>query len=200
MLGDRWTLVIVNELVKRPSRYGELHDRLPGIGSNLLADRLRRLEEAGVVYRQARGIGDGVEYALTERGQGLEAPLRELRRWGVQFLTDPTADGSKQQEFDVTYVDGIDALDDCEFQLNVDGRPTALRFQRGRLQQVPGASKAPELTVSTSAEFFDRWAAGEIDWDDGVASGDVIVEGPADAWPRWLAATGYLLSYESAAS
>ena len=50
--------------------------------------------------------------------------------------------------------------------------------------------------MRTSSAFLDRWAAGEAGWDDGRASGEVIVEGPPAAWPRWLAATGYLLQVE----
>lgn len=196
VIGDRWTLVIVNELVKRPQRYGELRDRLPGIGTNLLADRLRRLEAAGVIARRPRSVGEGVEYMLTERGRGLEEPLEALRRWGVQFLFDPNADGAPEHEFDVSYVEGIDALADGEFELVVDGRPTRLSFAGGCLRQSPGHATEPELVISTSAEFFDRWAAGEVDWDEGVAAGDVTVKGPEASWPRWLAATGYLLRFE----
>jgi hypothetical protein len=47
-----------------------------------------------------------------------------------------------------------------------------------------------------SSAFLDRWAAGEVGWNDGRARGEVIVEGPPAAWPRWLAATGYLLQVE----
>src|SRR6516165_6251304 len=120
VVGDRWTLVIVQELSKRSSRYKDLTRRLPGIGTTLLADRLRKLEVAGVVERRARGVGEGVEYVLTDRGLDLGAALEALRRWGVAYLTDPTADGAKSHAFDVHYVDGIEALDDGEFGLVVD--------------------------------------------------------------------------------
>ena len=107
VIGERWTLVIVQELLKQPRRYGALLDRLPGISTSVLADRLRRLERAGVVAREPGAVGAGVVYALTARGQELEEALRALRRWGAGFLADPTADGSAQQSFDVTYVAGI---------------------------------------------------------------------------------------------
>src|SRR6516225_3852570 len=89
VVGDRWTLVIVQELLKRSRRYSDLVRRLPGIGTTVLADRLRKLEAAGVVERQPRGVGEGVEYALTERGLALDRALDALRRWGVVYLTDP---------------------------------------------------------------------------------------------------------------
>jgi DNA-binding HxlR family transcriptional regulator len=195
VVGDRWTLVIVQELMKRPSRYGDLSQRLPGIGTSLLSDRLRKLTAAGVVQRQPRPVGEGVAYALTERGYALADSLEALRRWGVSYLTDPTADGGNCRDFDVHYVKGIDALEDGEFVLVVDGVFTTLRFAEGHLEQCPGSSEAAALVVRTSSEFMERWAAGEVTWDDGVHSGLVDLHGRSDAWPHWLAATGYLLDY-----
>ncbi|HET9144194.1 helix-turn-helix domain-containing protein, partial [Actinophytocola sp.] len=88
VIGERWTLVIVQELLKRSARYGELLARLPGISTSVLADRLRTLERAAVVRREPGAVGAGVVYALTERGLALEGALRELRRWGAEFLVD----------------------------------------------------------------------------------------------------------------
>jgi DNA-binding HxlR family transcriptional regulator len=197
VVGERWTLVIVQELMKRASRYSELLRRLPGIGNSVLADRLRTLETAGVVERRLGARGEGVVYALTERGLAVGQPLEALRRWGVTYLTDPTADGSDCQTFDVRYVKGIDALEDAEFGLVVDDVLTTLRFADGRLQHLPGEPERAELVVHTSSFFMKRWAAGDADWDEGVAAGDVTLSGDANHWPRWLAATGYLLTYEA---
>jgi DNA-binding HxlR family transcriptional regulator len=197
VIGERWTLVIVQELLKQPYRYGALLNRLPGISTSVLADRLRRLEQAGVLARTPGVVGAGVEYTLTDRGRELEQALSALRQWGVGFLVDPTADGSARQDFDVTYVQGIEAIADGQFQLVVDDRPTSLYFAAGRLRQEPGAAPGAELIVHTSAAFLRRWAAGEADWDDGRAGGQVVTQGPEAAWPRWLAATGYLLRVEA---
>src|SRR5260370_774809 len=60
----------------------------------------------------------------------------------------------------------------------------------------PGAAPGAELIVRTSWASLDRWPAGEAGWDDGRPRGEVTVEGPPAAWPRWLAATGYLLQVE----
>ena len=196
VVGERWTLVIIQELLKRPLRYGELQRRLPGIGTSVLANRLRRLERARVVERMPGSVGAGVVYTLTERGQALDEALCALRRWGVGFLADPTADGEPQQHFDVTYVDGIETVSDGRFQLVVDERPNTLCFARGNLSMTPGASRGAELIVQTSSAFLDRWAAGDTDWDEGRTLGEVTVEGPAGSWQRWLAATGYLLHVE----
>ena len=196
VVGERWTLVIIQELFSRPRRYGELQGRLPGIGTSVLADRLRRLEQAGVVARQPGTVGTGVFYTLTERGRELDEVLRALQCWGLGFLVDPTADGSDHQYFDVTYVDGIETVTDGQFQLVVDDRPTTLRFAGGKLSMEPGAALGAELVLRTTSDFLDRWAVGEADWDDGRARGEVTLEGPAASWSRWLAATGYLLCVE----
>jgi DNA-binding HxlR family transcriptional regulator len=196
VVGDRWTLVIVQELMKRPSRYGELARRLPGVGTTVLADRLRKLESAGLVERRVGPMGAGVSYAVTERGLGLEDALEALRRWGVDYLTDPSADGAGRHTYDVHYVDGIDALEDGEFGLVVDGNPSALHFASGRLVHTLGRPLDPVLVVSTSSAFMARWAAGTSSWDDGLASGEVVVAGSPRHWNRWLAATGYLRAYQ----
>jgi DNA-binding HxlR family transcriptional regulator len=195
VVGDRWTLVILQELMKRPSRYAELARRLPGIGTSVLADRLRKLESAGLVEREVGAVGDGVRYAVTERGLGLGDSLAALRRWGVTYLIDPCADGTDRHEYDIRYVDGIDELEDAEFGLVVDGRPSILRFRHGRLDHTGGEPTHPLLIVKTTARFMDRWAAGTSTWDDGLHSGEVELTGQRDQWDRWLAATGYLLAY-----
>ncbi|HUA06126.1 MAG TPA: helix-turn-helix domain-containing protein [Solirubrobacteraceae bacterium] len=196
VVGERWTLVIVQELLKRPSRYSDLVRRLPGIGTTVLADRLRKLEAAGVVERIPGAVGGGVQYALTDRGTELSGALAELRRWGVSYLTDPAADGASRREFDVRYVEGIDALPDLVFGLIVDGLPVTLRFSDGHLHQAVGAPARPTLTIRTTSAFMDRWAAGTVTWDEGRATGEVTLEGPDREWDAWLAATGYLLAYD----
>jgi DNA-binding HxlR family transcriptional regulator len=198
VVGDRWTLVIIQELMKRPSRYGELIRRLPGISTSVLAERLRKLESGGVVERQLGDVGTTVTYALSERGAGLDEALQALRRWGVDYLTNPTADGAPCHDYDVHYVDGIDSVDDGEFGLVVDGRPSILCFSGGHLEQTAGEPDHPLLVVHTSGEFMDRWAAGTSSWDDGIEAGEVELIGPRDEWNHWLAATGYLLTYSPA--
>jgi len=69
VVGERWTLVIVQELQKRSMRYGELRRRLPGIGRSVLADRLRKLKTAGVLARRAGAVGESTQYELTDRGR-----------------------------------------------------------------------------------------------------------------------------------
>ncbi len=81
--GDRWTLLILRDLLGGPARFEELVAGLPGIARNLLTTRLRRLEEDGVV-RRVEAQGSSV-YALTELGEGVRPALEALGFWGVQL-------------------------------------------------------------------------------------------------------------------
>src|ERR1700754_2177447 len=94
VVGDRWTLLIVRELSLRGAcRYTDLRNGLPGIASNLLADRLRELEKAGVVRREA--APPPVATALfqpTPRGEALRPVLDELMRWGIPLMTEDAPD------------------------------------------------------------------------------------------------------------
>jgi DNA-binding HxlR family transcriptional regulator len=90
VIGERWTLLVVRELLLGPKRYKDLLDGLPGIGTNLLAQRLRELEENGLVRRRRLPAPAGVAvYELTEAGRALEDSVLALGRWGAAFLGVP---------------------------------------------------------------------------------------------------------------
>src|SRR5689334_3523121 len=88
LVGDRWSLLIVRELmIHGPSRYTDLRNGLPGIASNLLADRLRELEQAGVVKREEAPppIATAL-FRLTPRGEGLRDVVKAMAQWGIPLL------------------------------------------------------------------------------------------------------------------
>jgi DNA-binding HxlR family transcriptional regulator len=83
VVGERWTLLIVRELLRSPRRYGELLEALTGIGTNLLVNRLRDLEAAGVVRRVlVASPQSAVVYELTDRGRALRPVVDALEAWG----------------------------------------------------------------------------------------------------------------------
>ena len=85
VVGDRWNLLIVRQLLIAPARYGTLRDGLPGVATNLLADRLRDLETAGVIERRL-GEAGAPEYALTAWGSELREPIEGLIRWSGPLM------------------------------------------------------------------------------------------------------------------
>jgi DNA-binding HxlR family transcriptional regulator len=90
VIGERWTLLLVRDLLLGPKRYKELLAGLPGMGTNLLAARLRELEEYGIVERVVLPPPAGsTVYQLTEVGKGLEPVVFAIGRWGIHYLGKP---------------------------------------------------------------------------------------------------------------
>ena len=82
-VGDRWTILILRELLGGPARFQDLKDGLPGIATNLLTERLRRMEGDGIVRRL--DVAGSALYALTEAGEGIRTAIEELGMWGVRI-------------------------------------------------------------------------------------------------------------------
>src|SRR5688572_7475316 len=90
VVGERWTILLVRELLLGRKRYTDLLEGLPGIGPNVLAFRLRQLLEAGLVRKvKLPPPAASTVYELTELGEGLRPIVRELTRWGLNFLGPP---------------------------------------------------------------------------------------------------------------
>ena len=92
LVGERWSMLIVKELMHGPKRYTDLAEHLRGIGTNILAARLRALEECGVIAkRKLPPPAASRVYELTDYGRALRPVMRELALWGARSLGPPTA-------------------------------------------------------------------------------------------------------------
>jgi DNA-binding HxlR family transcriptional regulator len=90
VVGERWTLLVVRNLLLGPLRYSDLHRGLPGITTNLLAKRLKEMEESGLVERIRAGASESsYSYRLTDLGHGLEPVVQALGAWGWHWMTGP---------------------------------------------------------------------------------------------------------------
>src|SRR5436190_3927990 len=90
LVGERWSLLTARELLQGRKRYTDLLNGLPGIGTNILAARLRELEDCGVVQkRRLPPHAASTVYELTEYGSGLSEALYALARWGARTLGPP---------------------------------------------------------------------------------------------------------------
>lgn len=97
LVGERWTLLVVRELFSGPKRYTDLAEHLPGIGTNILADRLKELEAAGLVEkRKLPPPAASSVYELTEAGHALRPVLHELARFGAKYMGPPPADALEE--------------------------------------------------------------------------------------------------------
>jgi DNA-binding HxlR family transcriptional regulator len=93
LVGERWALLVVRELMHGPKRYTDLAESLPGIGTNILAGRLRDLEASGVVAKRTLPPPAASRvYELTDYGRALKPVMRELALWGARSLGPPTND------------------------------------------------------------------------------------------------------------
>lgn len=188
LIGERWTLLIVQELSFDAVRYNELKRRLPGIGSNILADRLRKLEQHNIIRRAPAPVGQGVLYELTSRGTALVPAIVELRKWGLdeQLMFDTPQD---LVTHDLSYAIPAE-LDFAEtYEWTIDGTIITLRIEGTTLTQHLGPAADPAVRITTSRHWMTKLVSGATDWARGRASGGVEVDGTDDAWQRMLIAT-----------
>ena len=93
LVGERWALLVVRELMRGPKRYTDLAEHLPGIGTNILASRLRDLEAGAVIRKRTLPPPAASRvYELTDYGRSLRPVIRELALWGARSLGPPTAE------------------------------------------------------------------------------------------------------------
>ena len=189
VIGERWTLVIIHALLGGSLRYSELDRRLPGVSTNVLSNRLRKLEAAGVVMRSIGEPSDGVRYGLTERGWELAPAMAEIRRWGVTELIGLNSDEGASYDLGYAIPDNLDL--DESYEWEIDGKFITLAIVGQTLTVTPGPATNPALVVHTSQQFLRQWAAGDRNWEQGRVAGDVTIDGPEPAWERMLTATNY---------
>jgi DNA-binding HxlR family transcriptional regulator len=191
-VGDRWTLHIVYALLDGPKRYADLHAFLRGAGSNVLADRLTRLAESGIVGRRAGDTpGSDTTYHLTERGFGLAPVIRGLVAWGFASLL-PSGEDSQPETFDQAWaVPDPGAVADESYQWSVDGIEFELSVSGRSLTRTPGRARQPIVTFSISRPALDSVLAGETTIADAVRAKAVTLTGPPDAIRRMFLITGF---------
>lgn len=131
LVGDRWTLLIVRELLLRPSRFTDLIDGLPGIPRNLLVERMRTLVEHGLVAREES------RYVLTERGQQLRPAIRALAMFGARELVGGAHGDAVRGRWIATAVDARFADDPDVAILSADEEEVVLDVHGEELRGTP---------------------------------------------------------------
>jgi DNA-binding HxlR family transcriptional regulator len=182
LVGERWALLVVRELLKGPKRYTDLIEGLPGIGTNVLAARLKDLEEGGVVQkRKLPPPAASTVYELTEYGKELEEPLYALARWGARSLPPP----AKNEEFYPDWgLNAFAALLDPEaaadlsatYVVRVADDVYTVRLEDGKVHVEPGAVDGADLDFTTDQGTFFQMASGGLDPRVASADGRVTVE------------------------
>jgi len=171
VVGDRWTLLIVRELMLRGAcRYTDIRDGLPGIASNLLAQRLRELEGAGVIERRdAPPPVAATLYELTVRGAELAPALHELGRWGIAYMAEgPAVD----DEFRSRWLSwpAEQFLSDHEphkppvrLAIDTGQDPVAIEASAGEVRVTVGEDAPADATLSGSPHAVLGLLSGRLD-------------------------------------
>ena len=147
VVGERWTLLVIRNLLLGPQRYSDLLRGLPGITTNLLAKRLQEMETMGLVER-ATGVGETAAYRLTDEGRALEPAIHALGRWGWQRMGKPSARDRRSIEWLLValrrrYRGGVT----LSAELEPDGAPYHIMLRGERAEIGRGAVPAADLRV-----------------------------------------------------
>ncbi|MDJ0769569.1 MAG: helix-turn-helix domain-containing protein [Ilumatobacter sp.] len=164
-VGDRWSMLIVRDLLGGPARFADLRRSLPGIATNLLTERLRRLEASGIVER--RVIPNHTTYTLTELGADLRNALVALGEWGARIgpVGAPPADLTAARSAAVgvqSMLVGVDLPDRHVVELRIDDDPLTLRFGGGEAAIVrAGAPERADAIASITMRGLNELALGD---------------------------------------
>jgi DNA-binding HxlR family transcriptional regulator/putative sterol carrier protein len=185
VVGGRWSLLIVRDLLAGPKRFKDLEAGLSGIPTNVLSARLKELEDFGVIRRQLLPRpAKGVSYELTNYGRELEEPLVKLGLWGAKTL-GPAADGQPVSVDGLTlalrgtFRSDIAAGLTRSYELTLDGRPVRISVEAGQLSitTAPGGDGRADVTLATTPGLFINLLVGEDRVDDAIADGRLTVTG-----------------------
>ena len=175
-IGDRWELLVVRELMLGQRRYTDLADALPGIGSNILASRLRDLESAGIVRKTKLPPPWAVTvYELTEHGRALEPVLRSLARWGARTLGAPDP-GDCWSMYAVHVRFRPEAAVDGTYEIRfVDGETISMEVADGTLVARKLSADAPDLVVEARPEALHALVQGAVSMPAALAEGQISI-------------------------
>jgi len=198
ILGERWSILVVMVVIDGVTRFNEMLRALPRISPSVLSQRLRSLEDAGVIVKQ-NGPGGGHEYQLTEAGRELEPIVMNLGAWGQRWARDLALDD----------LDPLSLAWSIHLRLNTDAMPTGRTVVEFEFSGVPAdcsrfwivtrdgvvdmCVKHPGFDVdlcviSDLRRFVEAWR-GFRSLRAELAAGRIRLEGPRDlqrAFPNWL--------------
>jgi DNA-binding HxlR family transcriptional regulator/putative sterol carrier protein len=183
LVGGRWALLVVRDLLTGPKRFSELQEGLHGIPTNVLTSRLRELEEAGIVERRVQAHpGGGVAYALTDYGQELEEPVLGLGFWGAKTMGSPCEGDFISLDSLALALRGAFRPDLARgpqvlYELRVDGKPLRILVKSGLVTAPAGSEGEPDVVLQIEPGAISDLLSGAIDIDEAVEDGRVRVEG-----------------------
>ena len=198
VLAERWTPIILRDLLNGRSTFSELAEGAPGLSRTLLTSRLRKLERAGAIQRSPKGKGRGWRYEVTDMGRELRDVLFTMGKWGERWLelapehTDP---GVVLHSWWTLYLDHEHLPDNrvvARFDFPdqpIKGNQHWFIFNKDDSEVCrtdPGFDT--DLVVTAESKAFTEWHLGRLEWVDAVRNAQIQVAGPralARALPTW---------------
>jgi DNA-binding HxlR family transcriptional regulator len=198
VIGDRWTLLIIRELLLQgPCRYTDLKHGLPGIATNLLSDRLRELESAGLIRREEAAPPVATTlFHLTDAGAALEPALGALGGWGIRYMAEP-ADGDEFRSHWFAFPVSVFLRDRdpdapaVSIELRADGRPAVIEVAGGKISTRLGAAAHPDLVLHGAPRLILGLLSGRLPADQARLRG-LEISGDTAILDRVLPAPGPL--------
>jgi DNA-binding HxlR family transcriptional regulator len=192
IVGERWALLIVRELLLGPQRFSDLRHALPRASSNLVADRLRELEGRDVIQRRKLPApASSHVYELTERGRRLEPILLALGGWAIDTPL-PAAPVTLSATSVLLFLRGSARPDPgappATYRLQFDDRVWTARTGAGPLQVEPGEPARPDASLRTDPLTFNALLDGSQDLDAALADGRAVAAGDLAALRRLVQA------------
>lgn len=191
LVGERWTLLLVRDLLTGPKRFGDLQKSLRGMGTGLLAARMKHLEREGLIERitlppPARTPA----YTLTEAGRELGPAVLALARWGTKWAMGERHEGetfhpgwavlAMEAFFDATAADGVRAV----YEFRVDDEVFHVRVADGTVEAAHGPAQLPDATLNTTADMLVRLAEGRTTLPEAIKDKATTVSGDKEAMRR----------------
>jgi DNA-binding HxlR family transcriptional regulator len=184
LVGERWTLLLIRELLTGPKRFGDLQHSLRGLGTGLLAARMKHLEREGLAHKvtlppPARTPA----YALTQAGEELGPAVLALARWGLKWAMDEPLE---QETFHPGWaVLGLKACFDPEaaaglhalYEFRVEEEIFHARVDDGTIEMVQGPAQHPDVVITMGGTVVRDLAAGRLTFTEAIGSGAVAASG-----------------------
>ena len=189
-LGSRWTLLIIRDLLVGPRRFKDLLACMPGIGPNLLAERLSDLLEQDIVEKVTAPGNGSATYVLTEKGNALEPAVLAMARWGLRYLREEHAEQEISRPdllvvafraaFQVEHALGVNE----SYEFRVDDTIFFAEINNGDLKTGLGTATRPAFVLTTDSGTFDKITSGAMDVIDAQERCLLEIAGDQDAYAR----------------
>jgi DNA-binding HxlR family transcriptional regulator len=190
IVGERWAILVVRELLLGPQRFSELRRSLPHASSNLLSDRLRELQEHGVIRRRRLGPpAASWVYELTDLGRELDPILIALGNWGLNFpvpAQSPSLSGSSVLLYLRSHLQPKPGMAPVVIAVDLDDQVWAVQVTAEDVTIEPGEAARSDVIVRSDPARFDRVLHDPASLDAAMKAGRVQVAGDVAALRRVL--------------